>query len=87
MPALLVEIIHQLQLPRFIEEEFLVRVIGAISSAQLSLFPLSGLSLANRRAKLQRLYEKFIKSVNFFPWFHEHRERAQAQIRTPSTCP
>jgi hypothetical protein len=67
-------------LPRFVEEEFLVRVIGGLSSAQLSLFPLSGLSSAQRRAKLQRLYEKFIKSVNFFPWFHELRERALAQV-------
>lgn len=67
-------------LPRFSEEDFLSRVIGNLTSAQLSLFPLSGLGVSQRRAKLQRLYEKFIRSVNFPPWFHEARERANAQI-------
>ena len=67
-------------LPRFSEEDFLSRVIGNLTSAQLSLFPLSGLGVSQRRAKLQRLYEKFIRSVNFPPWFHEQKERANAQI-------
>jgi hypothetical protein len=66
-----------MSLPRFSNGEFLEAVKTRTTLEALSAFPLEGTTVLAKRAKLADLYERFMRSINFEPWFDRLRRVAQ----------